>query len=121
MLERSCSLASWLFACVLLLASSLHKDLGLPACLASLAVAIVLVVREKTNPLRLVREISWSVLPLVAALFIIVEAVKTAGALSIMHDSFATALRWPIAVTSLAIGSTVGFGTDLVNNLPLGL
>jgi arsenical pump membrane protein len=72
-------------------------------------------------PLRLMREISWSVLPLVAALFIIVEAVKTAGALSILHDSLTATLHWPMAATSLAIGGAVGFGTNLVNNLPLGL
>jgi len=108
-------------ACVLLLASSLHKNLGLPACLASLAVAIVLVVREKTNPLRLVREISWSILPLVAALFIIVEAVKSAGALEGLSALLQYTAHWPRALSELAVGGVVGFGTNVVNNLPLGL
>lgn len=108
-------------ACVLLLASFLHKDLGLPASLASLAVAVVLVVREKTNPLRLVREISWSVLPLVAALFIIVEAVKVAGALDGLSALLRYTAHWPLALAELTVGGIVGFGTNLVNNLPLGL
>ena len=108
-------------ACVLLIASALHKDLGLPACLASLAVAVVVVVLEKTNPVRLVREISWSILPLVAALFIIVEAVKSAGALEGLSDLLRYTTHWPLALSEMAVGGVVGFGTNLVNNLPLGL
>ncbi len=108
-------------AVVLLVASARRRDLGLPTFTAALVVAAIVLIYDRSNPLRLMREISWSVLPLVAALFIIVEAVKTAGALSILHDSLTIALRWPMAVTSLAIGSAAGFGTNLVNNLPLGL
>jgi arsenical pump membrane protein len=108
-------------AVVLLVASARRQDLGLPTFGAGLVVATIVLICERSNPLRLVRDISWSILPLVAALFIIVEAVKTAGALSVLHDSFATALRWPMAVSSLAIGGAVAVGTDLVNNLPLGL
>jgi arsenical pump membrane protein len=108
-------------AVVLLAASAWRLDLGLPTFCAALVIAAIVLIYERGDPLRLVRGISWSVLPLVAALFIIVEAVKTAGALSILHDSLTTALRWPVAVSSLAIGGAVGFGTDLVNNLPLGL
>jgi arsenical pump membrane protein len=93
----------------------------LPTFCAALVITTIVFIYERNNPLRLVREISWSVLPLVAALFIIVEAVKTAGALTILHYSLTAALRWPIAVSSLTIGSAVGFGTNLVNNLPLGL
>ena len=108
-------------AFVLLVASARRQDLGLPTFCAALVITTIVFIYERNNPLRLVREISWSVLPLVAALFIIVEAVKTAGALTILHYSLTAALRWPIAVSSLTIGSAVGFGTNLVNNLPLGL
>jgi arsenical pump membrane protein len=108
-------------AVVLLVASAQRQDLGLPTFCAALVVTTIVLIYERTNPLRLVREISWSVLPLVAALFIIVEAVKTAGALNILHNSLTTALHWPEASATLSAGGAVGFGTNLVNNLPLGL
>lgn len=45
---------------VLLTVSSLGKDLGLPTCLAALAITIVVSIKAKSNPLPLVREISWN-------------------------------------------------------------
>lgn len=108
-------------AAVLLIASALHKDLGLPTCIAAVVVTAVVVVYERTSPMPLVRAISWSVLPLVAALFVIVEAVKTAGALQALHAALVQAMQWPAAAASLAVGGMIGAGTNLVNNLPLGL
>lgn len=108
-------------AAVLLVASALKMDLGLPTCLASLVIAAIVLIRERSNPLHIVRDISWSVLPLVAALFVIVEAVKTAGALEMLHSALMHAMQWPVAISVLAVGGIVGFGTNLVNNLPLGL
>jgi arsenical pump membrane protein len=108
-------------AVVLLVVSALKIDLGLPACLASIAVAAVALTQSRLKPTRIVREVSWSVLPLVAALFVLVEAVKTAGAMRILHASFARMEGWPNADAALGLGTTIAFGTDLVNNLPLGL
>ena len=108
-------------AVVLLVASALKLDLGLPTCLASLVIAGIVLIRERTNPWHIVRDISWSVLPLVAALFVIVEAVKTAGALRILHSAPLHAMQWPAAASTFAVGGIIGFGTNLVNNLPLGL
>lgn len=108
-------------AAVLLIASAFKLDLGLPTCLASLVIAAIVLIRERSNPLHIVRDISWSILPLVAALFVIVEAVKTAGALQMLHSALLHAMRWPAAASALAVGGIVGVGTNLVNNLPLGL
>jgi arsenical pump membrane protein len=108
-------------AVVLLVASAMKKDLGLPTCVAAVAIAAVVEIRERANPWRMVREISWSVLPLVAALFTIVEAVKSAGALELLRAGLLHASEWPAAAGSLVVGGALGFGTNLVNNLPLGL
>jgi arsenical pump membrane protein len=53
---------------VLLTASSLGKDLGLPTCLAALAITAVVSIKARSNPLGLAREISWATLALVAGL-----------------------------------------------------
>ena len=66
---------------VLLLMSSLNHDLGLPTCLAALCITAVVSVRKKANPLPLAKEISWPTLGLVAALFVLVDAVESIGAL----------------------------------------
>jgi arsenical pump membrane protein len=106
---------------VLLVASALNIDLGLPTFLAACVVAAIALIMARDNPLHVVREISWSVLPLVAALFVIVEGVKSAGALQMLHGLLDRAMHWPRTGSGFAIAGAVGFGTDLVNNLPLGL
>ena len=106
---------------VLLVASAMNWDLGLPTCLGALAIAGVVLARARTNPMIVVREISWGVLPLVSGLFILVEAIDSVGA---MHLS-AAALRWaerlPAAAGAMITAGTVGIGNNIVNNLPLGL
>jgi arsenical pump membrane protein len=68
---------------VLLAASAMKKDLGLPTCLAALAITAVISLKAKSNPLKLAREISWATLLLVAGLFILVDAVESQGALAV--------------------------------------
>jgi arsenical pump membrane protein len=108
-------------AIVLIAASALSWDLGLPTCLAALTVAIIATVQSRSNPFRLVREVSWSILPLVAALFVIVEAVKSAGAMQILRATLERMMQLPKPEAALGVGTAVAFGTDLFNNLPLGL
>src|SRR5215472_6092372 len=62
-----------LVAAVLLVASALGKDLGLPTCAASLFAALVICAKERQNPLVIAKGASWSVIPLVAGLFVLVE------------------------------------------------
>ena len=108
-------------AATLLAASALKMDLGLPTCVAAIVVTLIVVIGSRSNPIRLVREISWSIIPLVAALFVIVEAVKSAGAMRLLHDTLEGFLHLPRVEAAVGVGAVVAFGTDLVNNLPLGL
>jgi len=108
-------------AAVLILASALKLDLGLPTCLAAITVAVIATIQSRSNPIKLMREVSWSVLPLVAALFVIVEAVNTAGATQILRASLDRMMQLPRAQAAFGVGTAVAFGTNLFNNLPLGL
>ncbi len=108
-------------ATLLLIASGLHWSLGLPTCLAASIVAVFALVHRKESPMLLLRGISWSVIPLVAALFIIVAATEQAGALITLRHAMEIASTWTPAAGALAVGAFTGFGTNLVNNLPLGL
>lgn len=106
---------------VLLTASALGQDLGLPTCLAALAVTAVVSVKSRSNPLRLAREISWSTLALVAGLFVMVSAIESIGALHLTTAALRWAEHLAPAAGVLVTAFVVGIGNNLVNNLPLGL
>ena len=106
---------------VLLVSSALKKDLGLPTCLAALAITAVVSIKSKSNPLKLAREISWGTLALVAGLFIMVHAIESLGALKLTASWLAWAQRLPLAAGTIVTGFTVAVANNLVNNLPLGL
>jgi arsenical pump membrane protein len=106
---------------VLLTASALKKDLGLPTCLAALAVSALVCVTTRSNPLPLFKEISWSTLALVAGLFILVDAVVSQGALHLTQAALGWTQTLPAAAGTLITGSAVAVANNLVNNLPLGL
>jgi len=108
-------------AVALLTASALGKPLGLPtfAC-GSIAAAIVLIIGRRP-PMAVLRHVAWGVLPLVAGLFVLVEAVGQTGALDLLarqlHDAAAATPR----ATSLLSGTVVAIVANLMNNLPTGL
>jgi arsenical pump membrane protein len=106
---------------LLLSASALKMDLGLPTCLAALAVTAVVSIRARANPWRLAREISWATLALVAGLFILVDAVESVGGLRVTQAWLNWALRQAPVTGTFATGFAVGVANNLVNNLPLGL
>ena len=106
---------------VLLTASTLKKNLGLPTCLAALAITAAVSIKSKSNPLKLAKEISWGTLALVAGLFIMVDAVESIGALKLTASWLAWAERLPSAAGAVVTGFAVAVANNLVNNLPLGL
>jgi arsenical pump membrane protein len=106
---------------VLLIASAYSRDLGLPTCLAALALTAVVSIQAKANPLRLLREISWGTLALVAGLFILVDAVESIGALKLTQQWLAWAQGLAPAAGAMITAFAVGIGNNLGNNLPLGL
>jgi arsenical pump membrane protein len=110
-----------LMIAVLLTASSLGKDLGLPTCLSALALTAAVCVKERSNPLALAREISWQTLALVAGLFVMVDAIESIGAMKYTQEWLSWAQHSSIAVGSLVAGFGIGVANNLVNNLPLGL
>ena len=106
---------------VLLTASSLGKDLGLPACLTALVVTPVVSIKARSNPLKLAMEISWRTIVLVAGLFIMVDAVVSMGALTLTQSALLWVEQLAPAAGALITSFVVGVANNLVNNLPLGL
>jgi arsenical pump membrane protein len=110
-----------LMIAVLLTASSLKKDLGLPTCLAAIVITAVVSIKARSNPISLAREISWATLLLVAGLFVMVDAVESQGALSLTQQWLSWASNLGQNAGALVVGFAVGIANNIVNNLPLGL
>jgi arsenical pump membrane protein len=110
-----------LVAVVLLVASAMGRDLGLPTCITSLLVVLAICANERRNPLTIAKGISWSVIPLVAGLFILVEAINRAGASNLSQSTLQTLTTWKPVAAALNASFGVGIGSNLINNLPLGL
>jgi arsenical pump membrane protein len=106
---------------ILLIASFLGQDLGLPTCLAALAVTAIVSIKTRSNPLPLFREISWTTLALVAGLFVMVDAMESIGAMRLTQRWLIWAEQLGVWTGTLVIGFAVGAANNLVNNLPLGL
>jgi arsenical pump membrane protein len=123
-LSREGRLAAWSIAAtgaVLIAASAFDLDLGLPTLLAAMA-AVLLVTKARVPALReIFGGVSWSVLPLVGGLFVLVEGLNAAGAL---HDA-ETALLWCAKLPAISGALAASFGiaglSNVMNNLPSGL
>jgi arsenical pump membrane protein len=108
-------------ALVLLVASALDRQLGLPTFLAGLLTTVAVLLMRKVPPWTLVKDISWSVLPLVAGLFVLVEAIESTGVLKPLMDNLPAAAAAHPDATAFGAATAVAFLCNLVNNLPLGL
>jgi arsenical pump membrane protein len=106
---------------VLLTASSLDKNLGLPTCLVALFITTIVSIKARSNPIQLAREISWGTLALVAGLFVMVDAMESIGALNLTQQWLAWTQKLALATGALITGFAVGIANNLINNLPLGL
>ena len=110
-----------LMIAVLLTASAMKKDLGLPTCLAALVITAVVSIKARSNPISLAREISWATLLLVAGLFVMVDAVESQGALNVTQQWLAWTSSLGQNMGAIVVGFAVGIANNIVNNLPLGL
>lgn len=110
-----------LLAITLMTASAFDLDLGAPACAAGVLVAAAISFRDHATPRDIAKEISWSVLPLVAGLFVIVEAINGAGALGTATRWLEEMKHWSALRGALSSGFGIALISNLMNNLPSGL
>jgi arsenical pump membrane protein len=108
-------------ALVLLFASSLDKDLGLPTLVCGAAVTAIVLALSRKSPLPLLRDVTWSVIPLVAGLFVVVEGLNRTGLLRSLAEILQRAASASPHATSWTAGILVAFASNLINNLPMGL
>ena len=101
-------------------ASALGLSLGAPTCLAALA-ALVITNARPGAVASVFRGVTWSVLPLVAGLFVMVEALGRAGALDAMVLVLHKLAEFPPVGGLLAGAFGIAALANVMNNLPSGL
>ncbi|MFY9748954.1 MAG: arsenic transporter [Acidobacteriaceae bacterium] len=105
----------------LLVASGLGIPLGAPTCGAGVLALVLVAVKDRSAPKNAVRNVAWGVLPLVAGLFMIVEALNRAGMMRLTRLGLAWLAAAPDGVGKLVGGFGVAMLSNLTNNLPAGL
>ncbi|HEY9157119.1 arsenic transporter [Candidatus Binatus sp.] len=106
---------------LLLLASGFGVDLGLPTFGAAVATAAVVLLLKRESPWGVMKDAPWEILPLVAGLFVLVEALDRSGVLKALIHVLQMEADRSAMVTTWAAGVTLALICNLVNNLPAGL
>lgn len=103
-------------AVLLLVMSALDRPLGLPTAIAGVATTAIVLLRDPRGGWTAIRHVSWSVLPLVAGLFVLVEALAHLGLMTAIAG-----LLHPDGGVAALFGAGVALVSNLINNLPAGL
>ena len=108
-------------ALILLVASAVGADLGLPTFLAGVVTTALIVIIGRQSPVAMLRGISWSVLPLVGGLFVVVQGLEKTGLTGLIAAQLQAGAAAAPGQTAAIAGAAVALLTNLVNNLPAGL
>lgn len=106
---------------VLLLASSRGMGLGFPTFVSGVITTLVILAVGKAKATDLLADVSWSVLPLVAGLFVLVSALQFTGTIQQLSDLLHHAVETSPNTVGFWSGIIVAFASNLANNLPSAL
>lgn len=107
-------------ALLLVAMSAFDLPLGLPTAVAGVATTLGVCLLARRSPIALARQVSWSVLPLVAGLFVLVEALDRTGVIAHVAEALRQTSADPVRGAASA-GTSLAFASNLMNNLPAGL
>ena len=123
-LSREGAYAAWGIisaGAALITASGLGLHLGLPTCIAAL-IAVMATTRLRGSEIwHVVKDVSWSVLPLVAGLFVLVAGLNRAGGLSAIARVLEACMTMPPLARGLSASFSIAALANVMNNLPSGL
>lgn len=120
--EGKLALAGLLLAAIALMgASAFGLPLGTPTCCAAVIALIVVALRNRRIVVAVSTGVSWSVLPLVAGLFVIVEALKGAGLLGLGLRGLEALAKMPAWEAKNVAAFVLALASNAMNNLPVGL
>ena len=118
---RTALAAIALTAVLLLTVSALDLPLGACTCALGILTAIVVGIRQREAPWATLKGISWSILPLVAGLFVLVAGLANTRLLTTLAIRLAAAAQASVNGTGLLAASVLALVCNGINNLPAGL
>ena len=108
-------------ALVLMTVSALDRPLGWPTALCGVATTLVAFAVARRSPWLAVKGVSWSVLPLVAGLFVLVDALASTGLIGELARTLTAASTRSTGGAPWGAGLAIAFVSNVANNLPVGL
>ncbi len=111
-------------AVALLAASAADLQLGLPTFVCGATTTLAVLLRSESfrqTGVTVLRDVSWGVLPLVAGLFVLVQALQHTGLIRALADLLHAAAQASAAGAAFAAGVVLAMVCNLMNNLPAGL
>jgi arsenical pump membrane protein len=123
-LSRGGSVTAWgigAVAAALLCCSALDLQLGFPTFICGVLTMVTVTLVSRQSPWPVLKGVAWGVLPLVAGLFVLVEALDYTGVIASLSRSLQGAALGSIGWTTWGAGILAGLAGNLMNNLPVGL
>lgn len=108
-------------AAAMLVASGFGISLGWPTLAAALLAMILVATLDRSAPLTALRHAAWSILPLVAALFVLVAALNQAGMAHAAQIAMSWIAREPRLLAKFSGAFAVALLSNGMNNLPVAL
>ncbi len=110
-----------LTAIALLTASAFDAPLGATTCACGVLVFLIASLRDRAAFAGILRSVSWTVLVLVAGLFVLVQGLEVTGLLEVTRHAVQTLATWPPVLAVLAAAGVTAAASNVTNNLPSGL
>jgi arsenical pump membrane protein len=108
-------------AALVVVAAAFGWPVGPAAFALGLVSLLVVAMADGRVPKRVLKETHWSIVPLVAGLFVIVQALDGTGALEYARTFFRYAGSLSHLCGNLVAGAVVTLGDNVLNNLPAGV
>jgi len=119
--HRTAVIVLLVVAAIVVTTSARQGPLGLAAFACATAAWLIALARSRGEALRMLGRISWRVVVLTAALFVIVGAVNAHGGLAATRAALAWCTAFAQPWSQLAVGATIALASNVANNLPVGL
>jgi arsenical pump membrane protein len=105
----------------MVVAAALGWNVGVATLLLSLAAAATVAVADRAILSPVARSLPWQILPLVAGLFVVVDALARAGILSLARDLLDRAATLPPMLGNAATALGTAAASGAFNNLPVAM
>ncbi len=108
-------------AVALICASAFDAPLGVTTLACGVFFFVASVARDRPAFTAVVTSVSWTVLLLVAGLFVLVQGLDATGLLAVSKRAVEAMLLWPPPLSNLGAAAATAVASNLMNNLPAGL